>query len=136
VIIEASEDSAVAARVAARFAAAGIATHRVALPDAQASKSFQTAVAESTGMKFTGMPAYLMRGFIHVMYLIGWGNRLGTVYTWGRALYLRNPRLRRMVEFSRGRRLPQGEWSLRRKRLRRRRGTGWVLPALPAWHSA
>jgi hypothetical protein len=37
VIIEASEDTAVAARVAA----AGIASHRVALPDTQASKTFQ-----------------------------------------------------------------------------------------------
>jgi shikimate kinase / 3-dehydroquinate synthase len=43
VIIEASEDTAVAARVAGRFAAAGIVTHRVALPDTQASKSFQAA---------------------------------------------------------------------------------------------
>ena len=41
VIIEASEDTAVAARVAGRFAAAGIASHRVALPDTQASKTFQ-----------------------------------------------------------------------------------------------
>ena len=43
VIIEASEDTAVAARVAGRFAAAGVATHRVALPDTQASKSFHAA---------------------------------------------------------------------------------------------
>ena len=28
-----------------------------------------------------------MWGFIHVTYLIGWGNRLGTVYTWARAGY-------------------------------------------------
>jgi NADH dehydrogenase len=43
------------------------------------------AAAEYSGLKFTGMPAYLMRGFIHVTYLIGWGNRLGTIYTWARA---------------------------------------------------
>ena len=36
-IIEASEDTAVAARVAERFAATGIATHRVAMPDTQAA---------------------------------------------------------------------------------------------------
>jgi len=42
-IIEASEDGDVAARVAEGFAAAGIPTHRVALPDTQASKTFRTA---------------------------------------------------------------------------------------------
>jgi shikimate kinase / 3-dehydroquinate synthase len=42
-IIEASDDEPVAARVAERFAAAGIPTHRVALPDTQASKTFRTA---------------------------------------------------------------------------------------------
>ena len=42
-IIEADEDAGAAARVAEGFAAAGIGAHRVALPDTQASKSFQTA---------------------------------------------------------------------------------------------
>jgi NADH dehydrogenase len=27
-----------------------------------------------------------MWGFIHVLYLIGWGNRLGTLYAWLRSL--------------------------------------------------
>jgi hypothetical protein len=36
------------------------------------------------GRTFTGIPAYLTWGFIHVLYLI----RLGTVYNWARALYL------------------------------------------------
>jgi NADH:ubiquinone reductase (H+-translocating) len=57
------------------------------------------AVAESTGLKFTGMPAYLMWGFIHVTYLIGWGNRLGTMYTWARALYLSKSRGHRIISF-------------------------------------
>jgi NADH dehydrogenase len=57
------------------------------------------AVAESTGLKFTGMPAYLMWGFVHIMYLIGWGNRLGTVYTWARALYLSKNRGHRIISF-------------------------------------
>jgi NADH dehydrogenase len=57
------------------------------------------AVAESTGLKFTGMPAYLMWGFIHVTYLIGWGNRIGTVYTWARALYLSKSRGHRIISF-------------------------------------
>ena len=37
-------------------------------------------------MQFTGVLGYTMWGFIHVLYLIGWGNRLGTLYTWARAL--------------------------------------------------
>ena len=57
------------------------------------------AVAESTGLKFTGMPAYMMWGFVHVMYLIGWGNRLGTMYTWARALYLSKNRGHRIISF-------------------------------------
>jgi len=50
-------------------------------------------------MKFTGMPAYLMWGLVHVMYLIGWGNRLRTVYTSGRALYLSKNRGHRIISF-------------------------------------
>jgi len=42
-IIEASEDEGVGARVAERFTAAGIGVHRVALPDTQASKTFSSA---------------------------------------------------------------------------------------------
>jgi 3-dehydroquinate synthase/shikimate kinase/3-dehydroquinate synthase len=43
VIIEASEDTAVGARVAEQFAATGIATHRVAMPDTHAAKTFGAA---------------------------------------------------------------------------------------------
>jgi NADH dehydrogenase len=57
------------------------------------------AVAGSSGLKFTGMPAYLMWGFIHVTYLIGWGNRLGTIYTRARALYLSKSRGHRIISF-------------------------------------
>jgi NADH dehydrogenase len=57
------------------------------------------AVAESTGLTFTGLPAYLMWGFVHVMYLVGWGNRLGTIYTWARALYLSKNRGHRIISF-------------------------------------
>ncbi|HLI41080.1 MAG TPA: bifunctional shikimate kinase/3-dehydroquinate synthase [Streptosporangiaceae bacterium] len=42
-VIEASEDAGVAARVAERLAAVGIPTHRVAMPDTQASKTFRAA---------------------------------------------------------------------------------------------
>ena len=46
----------------------------------------RSAVADAFGVKFTGVIGYAMWAFIHVLYLIGWGNRIGTMYTWGRAL--------------------------------------------------
>jgi NADH dehydrogenase len=55
------------------------------------------AVAHSAGMKFTGFPAYVMWAFIHVLYLIGWGNRLGTLYTWGRSLWFTKNRAHRII---------------------------------------
>ncbi|MDN5860146.1 MAG: hypothetical protein L0H84_16150 [Pseudonocardia sp.] len=36
-------------------------------------------------------------GFIHVLYLIGWGNRLGTVYTWACALTFSHGRCHRII---------------------------------------
>ena len=45
-----------------------------------------SAVADSYGMKFTGVIGYTMWGFVHVLYLIGWGNRIATVFNWARAL--------------------------------------------------
>jgi len=59
----------------------------------------KSAVAESFGRKFTGLIAYLMWGFIHVLYLVGWGNRLGTVYTWARALYFSKNRGHRIITY-------------------------------------
>jgi len=58
------------------------------------------AVADCFGMKFTGAVGFTMWAFIHVLYLIGWGNRLGTVYTWARALTFRN-RAHRIIAFER-----------------------------------
>jgi NADH:ubiquinone reductase (H+-translocating) len=55
------------------------------------------AVAHSGGMNFTGFPAYAMWAFIHVLYLIGWGNRLGTLYTWGRSLWFTKNRAHRII---------------------------------------
>jgi 3-dehydroquinate synthetase len=43
VIIEAEQDTVVAARVAGKFDAAGIATHCVAMPDTQALETFRAA---------------------------------------------------------------------------------------------
>ena len=42
-IVEAAEDAGIAAKVAAQLTSAGIPAHRAALPDTQASKSFQSA---------------------------------------------------------------------------------------------
>ena len=59
----------------------------------------RAAVADAFGMKFTGFIAYIMWGFIHVMYLVGWGNRLGTLYTWARALWFSQNRGHRIITF-------------------------------------
>ena len=59
----------------------------------------KAAVADAFGMKFTGFIAYLMWGFIHVMYLVGWGNRLGALYTWARALWFSHNRGHRIITF-------------------------------------
>jgi NADH dehydrogenase len=55
------------------------------------------AVARSGGMSFTGIVAYLMWVFIHVLYLIGWGNRFGTLYSWGRSLWITRNRAHRII---------------------------------------
>jgi NADH dehydrogenase len=55
------------------------------------------AVAHSGKMNFVGFPAYVMWAFIHVLYLIGWGNRLGTLYTWGRSLWFTQNRAHRII---------------------------------------
>jgi NADH dehydrogenase len=57
------------------------------------------AVADAFGLKFTGWLGYTMWGFIHVLYLIGWGNRLGTLYTWARALTFSRNRGHRIITF-------------------------------------
>jgi NADH dehydrogenase len=36
---------------------------------------------------------------IHVLYLIGWGNRLGTLYTWLRGMVLSKNRGHRLITF-------------------------------------
>ncbi|MGS0686128.1 NAD(P)/FAD-dependent oxidoreductase [Nakamurella sp. GG22] len=69
----------------------------------------KAAVADAFGVKFTGIIGYLMWGFIHVAYLIGWGNRIGTMYTWARAVWFSNNRAHRIITFERaGKELPQG----------------------------
>jgi NADH dehydrogenase len=57
------------------------------------------AVADAFGMKFTGVIGYTMWGFVHVAYLIDWGNRLGTVYNWARSLTFTKKRAHRIITF-------------------------------------
>jgi NADH dehydrogenase len=64
-----------------------------------ATIGYRAAVADAFGMKVTGLLAYLMWGFIHVLYLIGWGNRIGTLYTWMRALVFSKNRGHRIITF-------------------------------------
>jgi len=61
----------------------------------------KAAVADAFGLKFTGVIGYVMWGFIHCLYLIGWGNRLGTLYTWARAIWFSNNRGHRVITFQR-----------------------------------
>ena len=64
-----------------------------------ATIGYGAAVADAFGMKVTGLIAYVMWMFVHMLYLVGWGNRLGTVYTWARALYLSKSRGHRIISF-------------------------------------
>ncbi|ACV81235.1 NAD(P)/FAD-dependent oxidoreductase [Nakamurella multipartita] len=61
----------------------------------------KAAVADAFGYKFTGFIAYLMWGFIHVAYLVGWGNRLGTLYNWAHSLWFSKSRGHRIITFER-----------------------------------
>jgi NADH dehydrogenase len=64
-----------------------------------ATIGYRSAVADAFGMKFTGLLAYAMWAFIHVLYLIGWGNRLGTLYTWARGIWFGHNRAHRIITF-------------------------------------
>jgi NADH dehydrogenase len=64
-----------------------------------ATIGYRSAVADAFGMKFTGLIGYLMWMFIHMLYLVGWGNRLGTVYTWLRASSSPRNRGHRIITF-------------------------------------
>jgi NADH dehydrogenase len=64
-----------------------------------ATIGYRAAVADAFHVKVTGVLAYLMWAFIHVAYLVGWGNRLGTMYTWARALVFTKNRGHRIITF-------------------------------------
>src|SRR5580704_12548905 len=58
-----------------------------------------SAVTDSFGMKFTGVTGYTMWGFVHVLYLVGWGNRLAAIFNWARALTFTKNRAHRTITF-------------------------------------
>jgi NADH dehydrogenase len=62
-----------------------------------------SAVTDSYGMKFTGMVGYTMWGFVHVLYLVGWGNRLAAMYNWARCLTFTKNRPYRTISLERAR---------------------------------
>jgi NADH dehydrogenase len=64
-----------------------------------ATIGYRSAVADAFGVKVTGFIGYVMWAFIHVMYLIGWGNRIGTLYTWARGLWFGHSRAHRIITF-------------------------------------
>jgi NADH dehydrogenase len=64
-----------------------------------ATIGYRSAVADAFHLKVTGILAYLMWAFIHVLYLVGWGNRIGTMYTWARALVFTKNRGHRIITF-------------------------------------
>jgi NADH:ubiquinone reductase (H+-translocating) len=55
------------------------------------------AVAEAFGLKMTGVLAFGAWAFIHVLYLIGWGHRIGTMIRWFWSLVLTNNRGERLI---------------------------------------
>jgi NADH dehydrogenase len=52
------------------------------------------AVAEIKGVNVTGFIAYVMWAFVHIAYLVGWGNRFEAIMRWMWALFARNRRER------------------------------------------
>ena len=67
-----------------------------------ATIGYRSAVADAFHVKVTGVLAYVMWAFIHVLYLVGWGNRLLTIYQWFRNLVFTKSRNHRIITFSRG----------------------------------
>jgi NADH dehydrogenase len=66
-----------------------------------ATIGYRSAVADAFGLKVTGLLAYLMWAFVHVWYLVGWGNRIGTIYQWLRGLVFTKNRNHRIITFGR-----------------------------------
>ena len=52
----------------------------------------QRAVADIKGIKLSGFVAFVLWAVIHLFYLVGWGNRIGTITRWMWSLLARNRR--------------------------------------------
>jgi NADH dehydrogenase len=74
-----------------------------------ATIGYRSAVADAFHVKVSGLLAYLMWAFIHVTYLVGWGNRIGTLYTWSRALWFSTNRGHRIITFEQAHRQVDNE---------------------------
>jgi NADH:ubiquinone reductase (H+-translocating) len=61
-----------------------------------------SAVADAFGMKFTGITGYTMWGFVHVLYLVGRGNRVAAIFNWARALTFSKNRPYRTITYEHG----------------------------------
>ena len=66
-----------------------------------ATIGYRSAVADAFKVKVTGVIAYAMWAFVHVAYLVGWGNRLLTLYQWARNLVFTKNRNHRIITYSR-----------------------------------
>jgi NADH dehydrogenase len=66
-----------------------------------ATIGYRSAVADAFHVKVTGLIAYVMWAAVHVWYLIGWGNRIGTIYQWFRNLVFTKNRNHRIITFYR-----------------------------------
>jgi NADH dehydrogenase len=55
------------------------------------------AVANAFNLKLTGYLAFMAWAFIHVLYLIGWGHRIGTLYHWAWSLVFTKDRGQRLI---------------------------------------
>ena len=64
-----------------------------------ATIGYRAAVADAFGIRFTGAIGYLMWAFVHVLYLIGWGNRLSTLLVWLRSLVFTKNYPQRIITF-------------------------------------
>ena len=58
-----------------------------------------SAVTDSFGIQFTGVIGYTMWGLVHVLYLVGWANRIAAVLNWARALTFTKNRPHRTITF-------------------------------------
>ena len=93
------EGKYVAKAIKARLTGQTVAPFKYFDKGTMATIGYKAAVADAFGVKVTGPIAYLMWLFIHVMYLVGWGNRVGTLYTWGRAFLFSGGRAHRIITY-------------------------------------